>query len=89
MQRKRYIEIFINFITVFLLCCVTACSPWEKMTSWIPFRGNEKSQYSLTDKKIEEFTRTIKSVNNDAESHYRLACFFQERKKTPARYRGV
>jgi len=81
MQSKRCVGILINLIIISLLCCLTACSPWEKMTSWIPFRGNEKSQYRLTDKKIEEFTRTIKSTNNTPESHYRLACFFQERKK--------
>jgi tetratricopeptide (TPR) repeat protein len=68
-------------IGVFLLCFLAGCSPWKKMVSWLPFQDKEKSQYALTDKKIEEFTRTIKPTNNDAESHYRLACFYQERKK--------
>ena len=51
------------------------------MVSWLPFQDNEKSQYGLTNEELEGFTRAIKSVNSDAESHYRLACFFQKRKK--------
>lgn len=67
----------------FLLCCLAACSPLKKMVNWIPFRGNEKPHYGLTDKEIEKFRHTIKIVNSDPESHYRLACFYQEKKKHP------
>ena len=81
MRKKIKSAMLTGAIGVFLVCCLAACSPWKKMVSWMPFRDNEKSQYGLTDKKIEEFTRTIKSADSDAESHYRLACFFQERKK--------
>jgi len=51
------------------------------MMSWIPFRDKAKSQYSLTDEKIEKFMHTIRPANKEAESHYRLACFYQENKK--------
>jgi Tfp pilus assembly protein PilF len=59
----------------------TACSQWKKMTSRLPFRGDDQSEYSLTEKDIEKFTHTLKLTDTNAESHYRLACFYQERKK--------
>ena len=81
MRKKIKSAMLTGVIGAFLLCCLAACSPWNKMVSWLPFRDNEKSQCSLTDEKIEKFTHTIRPANNDPESHYRLACFFQERKK--------
>jgi tetratricopeptide (TPR) repeat protein len=83
MRKKINTVMFIGVSGVFLLCCLAACSPLKKMVNWIPFRGNEKPQYGLTDKEIEKFRHTIKIVNSDPESHYRLACFYQEKKKHP------
>jgi hypothetical protein len=81
MKRKIRREILLNLIVVFLLCGITACCQLKKMTSWLPFKGNETSQCSLTHEKIEKFIHTIKPADNDAESHYCTACFFQERKQ--------
>jgi len=81
MRKKIKSAMLIGVIGFFLVCGLTACSSWKKMTSWLPFIGNENSQYTLTDDKIEKFTNTIRPANKDSESHYRLACFYQERKK--------
>jgi len=81
MRKKIKSAMLIGVIGFFLVCGLTACSSWKKMTSWLPFVGDEQSQHSLTDKDIKNFTHTIKATNSDAESHYRLACFYQERKK--------
>lgn len=83
MRKPIKSEMLRGVIGVLVLGCLAACSPWNKMVSWLPFRNNEKSQYGLTNEKIEKFTHTIRPANNDSESHYRLACFYQERKKHP------
>lgn len=64
-----------------LLFCLTGCSSLKNLYGWIPFSGYGENPNSFTKKEMKRFVAGIRPHRGNPDSHYRLACYFQKRKK--------
>jgi tetratricopeptide (TPR) repeat protein len=64
-----------------LLFCLTGCSSLKNLYGWVPFSGYGENPNNFTKKEMKRFIAGIRPYRGNADSHYRLACYFQKRKK--------
>jgi len=81
MKTRILVSAFLALAAGSLLFLLTACSPLNKLKTWVPFRDDGEKRYGLTNAEMDKFVSTIRSGQHDADYHYRLACFYQERRK--------
>ncbi|UCF82893.1 MAG: tetratricopeptide repeat protein [Desulfobacteraceae bacterium] len=83
MNRKIKMSVAISLILLggFFLLFLPGCSALRNMVSWIPFLNSPEEGNDLKNKELAEFVSSIRPHQRSLDSIYRLACYFQERKK--------
>ena len=83
MNRKVKMSLAIVLILLggFFLLFLSGCSTIRNKVSWIPFLNSPEKGNDLKNKELAEFVSSIRPHKGSLDSIYRLACYFQERKK--------
>jgi tetratricopeptide (TPR) repeat protein len=83
MNKKNKMRLAIALVSTGIFCIffLTGCHTLKNMANQTSSQGPEKNVKGIESKDFTQFTSTIRPYRGDANSTYRLACYFQERKK--------
>lgn len=83
MNKKVKMSVAISLVLLgsFFIFFLTGCSMFRNMVSWLPFLDSAEEGNGIKDKDLTQLVNSIRPYKGNPDSIYRLACYFQERKK--------
>ena len=79
MNHKMKKTIWLVLISALLLLYLAGCSTVKNMIGWVNPWNSDKTKAGLASKDITQFVSNVRSNGGNPDSHYLLACYYQER----------
>jgi Flp pilus assembly protein TadD len=79
MNHKVKKTIWLVLISALLLLYLSGCSTVKNITGWVNPWASDKTKAGVTSKDITQFVSKVRSNGGNPDSHYLLACYYQER----------
>jgi len=81
MTRCTHLERTLFFVSVLSAACLllAGCTSFHRTVDFFKFRGGEESAERLSEKDIHQFASKIRLHRGNPDSHYLLACYYQQR----------
>jgi tetratricopeptide (TPR) repeat protein len=83
--KKDAREAHMKKATIFFLAAVSilmvlaGCATVKKTLDYFGFGGSAEQRYAITNRQVSEFASRIRPARGNPDSHYLLACYYQER----------